>query len=229
MRNQILCQLEELGLAELNGRPFDCAHEIFLKEKSQRRLVLIGFNGSDADKHWTNKNSIIDGFDNPKSSNVHHGANGAWLSKTLPNRLLQLPIDLDYEVENTIYTNAIMLCSANAATIKQRTKEVGLSIDELVNKSLSFFENITISNSNIELIIAYSNSMNDLSAASAIYQRFGNSDIYISNQNNYYKTFSFSALIADKKIPVVCIRHLSRFKPNIISIRDALSKQLENL
>lgn len=229
MQNQILCQLEELGLAELNGRPFDCAHEIFLKETSQRRLVLVGFNGSDADKHWTNKNSIIHGFNNPKSSNVHHGANGAWLSKTLPNKLLKLPIDLGYEVENTIYTNTIMLCSADAIAIKQRSKDVGLSIDELVNKSLNFFENITISNSNVELILAYSNSMNDLSAASAIYQRFGDSDIYVSNQSKYYKTFSFSSLIAEKKIPVVCIRHLSRFKPDIISIRDALSKQLGNL
>jgi len=71
--------------------------------------------------------------------------------------------------------------------------------------------------------------MNDLSAASIIFERFGISDINFKKDHVYYKTFSFLAEINDKKIPVVCIRHMSRFKPCFDSIHSAWRYQLNCL
>lgn len=230
MQQLILKELDILGLSNLNGRPFDCAHDILLKGDNERKLVIVGLNGSNADLEWTNEKAIIDGFTHPQVSNVHQGADGLWLSKTLPNRLLNLPTELGFSIENTIYTNAILLCSKNAAAIKSEAKKFGLTTNELVQKSLSFFENITIANSDVELIVAYSNSMNDISAASVIYEQFGHKCTpYISDDRNYHKTFSFLANIANKRIPVVCVRHMSRFKPNIKSIKNAVDRLSKNL
>ena len=230
MQQLILEELKRLELSDLNGRPFDCAHDILLKGYDERKLVIVGFNGSNADLEWTNEKAIIAGFCNPKVSNVHQGATGTWLSKTLPNRLLNLPTELGFSVQNTIYTNAILLCSKNAAAIKSEATKFGLTSDELIQRSLTFFENITVARSDIKLIIAYSNSMNDISAASVIYKRFGdNNEMYMSDDRSYHKTFSFLACIANKKIPVVCIRHMSRFKPNLNSIKNAVDRLSRNL
>ncbi len=43
------------------------------------------------------------------------------------------------------------------------------------------------------------------------------------------KRFNFLAEINDKKIPVVCIRHMSRFKPCFDSIHSAWRYQLKCL
>ena len=227
-RFSTLKKLEELGLSELNSRPFDNAFSVF--NKAKRKLIVVGFNGSDTDLVWTNKSAIEYGFDNPDDFNVANGAKGKWLSKTLPNRLLSLPIDLGFALEETVYTNAILLCSSDAYAIKKKAKEIGYKhVNELVVKSMTFFERITIGDDIPELIVCYSNGMNDLSASSVIFDHFGVSQITIVNSSNYYKTFSFKAEINGHQIPVVCIRHMSRFKPCIESIKQAWEYEVKNL
>jgi len=223
-------KLKELGIEHLNARPYDCAFSVLNQNKKEKKLVVVGFNGSDADLDWTNLTSIEHGKLNPNESNVVNGVNGAWLSTTLPKRLISLPEELGFSLNSTIYTNAILLCSENANAVKKKSKAVGfLHVNELVEKSLDFFEDITISESEPDLIICYSNSLNDLSASSVIYDRFGVNEINIANNHVYYKTFSFMSEIQGKKIPVVCIRHMSRFKPCLDSIRKAWKLQLNCL
>ncbi|WP_418608782.1 hypothetical protein ACNSN2_06050 [Pseudoalteromonas sp. US3C1013] len=223
-------KLKELGIENLNSRPYDCAYSVLDKDKNEKKLIVVGFNGSNADLEWTNLNSLEHGKENPDESNVLNGLNGAWLSTTLPKRLISLPAELGFPVNSTIYTNAILLCSENANAIKKKAKEVGFShVNKLIEKSLDFFEDITIAESSPELIICYSNSMNDLSASSILYERFAVSEIEVLNNNVYYKTFSFMSEINGEKIPVVCIRHMSRFKPCIDSIKKAWKHQLNCL
>jgi hypothetical protein len=224
-------KLNELGIENLNSRPYDCAFSVLDQDKKHKKLVVVGFNGSDADIEWTNFSALKHGKENPEESNVLNGAkNGAWLSTTLPKRLISLPTELGFSVNSTIYTNAILLCSENANAVKKKSKDVGFShVNKLIEKSMDFFQDITIEESSPELIICYSNSMSDLSASSIIYEKFGISEIEVVNENVYYKTFSFISEIKGKKIPVVCIRHMSRFKPCIDSIKKAWEHQLNCL
>jgi hypothetical protein len=224
--NKIKNKLNELGLADLNSRPYDSSHSVLEGEPSSRKLIVVGFNGSDADLEWTNISAIEHGEKYPLDSNVINGANGGWLSTTLPKRLLSLPEELGFDTCSTVFTNAILLCSEDANAVKNKAVSVGFkSINDLIEKSLDFFENITIAESEPDLIIAYSNSLNDLSAASILYQKFGVSEISYSNESPYYNTFSFKSKIAGKQIPVVCIRHMSRYKPCMESIKKAWSVQ----
>lgn len=221
-------KLIDLGLAELNSRPYDCAHSVLEGDASSRRFIIVGFNGSNADLKWTNQSSIQDGKEKPLESNVDKGASGEWVSTTLPKRLQSLPGDLGFEINSTVFTNAILLCSENAAAVKKKAKAVGFdSVGTLVDRSLDFFEMVTVAESKPELILAYSNGLTDLSAASVLYERFGIGDIYESNSSSYYKTFSFMAEISGQKVPVVCVRHMSRFKPCVDSIRKAWDYQLQ--
>ncbi|WP_214505497.1 hypothetical protein [Shewanella jiangmenensis] len=221
-------KLVELGLAELNSRPYDCAHSVLECNASDQRLVVVGFNGSDADLEWTNLSAVQHGKANPLESNVINGAQGAWLSTTLPKRLLALPEELGFSSSSTVYTNAILLCSENAAAVKKKAKAVGFSgVDVLVDRSLDFFEQVTIAEFKPDLILAYSNSLNDLSAASVLRKRFAVGEIYQSNRSRYYNTFSFMSQIAGRRVPVVCIRHMSRFKPCVESIREAWDFQVK--
>lgn len=220
--------LESLGLAHLNGRPYDCAHTVLENKADQRKLVVVGFNGSDADLEWTNLSAIQHGESNPDWCNVSHGAKGGWLSSTLPRRLLALPESLGFDTKSTVFTNALLLCSENAHAVKKKAKKFGFShVNQLIDTSLRFFEEITIQETMPELIIAYSNSLNDLSAAKVLLDRFGVSPISIVNDSSYYNTFSFMAEICGKRIPVVCIRHMSRFKPCFDSITQAWRAQVD--
>lgn len=220
----IIEKLEALGLSNLNSRPFDGLFSALLS--SSRKLVVVGFNGSDADLKWTNRTAIEYDYHNPGESNIEKGARGEWLSTTLPDRLLSLPNELGFDFHETVYTNAVLLCSENANKVKSKAKDVGFSnVGELVNRSLDFFQDITIGTNPPEVIICYSNSMSDLSAASAIYNRFGVNEISISNNSFYYKTFSFMSEINGNNIPVICIRHMSRYKPCIKSIKEAWKMQ----
>ena len=223
-------KLRELGIENLNSRPYDCAFSVLNQDKNEKKLIVVGFNGSNADLEWTNLNSLEHGRENPNESNVLNGVNGEWLSTTLPKRLFSLPTELDIPVNSTIYTNAILLCSENASTIKKKAKKVGFfDVNKLIEKSLDFFEEITVAESSPELIICYSNSMSDLSASSILFERFAVSEIKVVNENVYYKTFSFMSEIKGLKIPIVCIRHMSRFKPCVDSIKKAWKYQLNCL
>ncbi|MEG7491699.1 hypothetical protein V6E43_09590, partial [Enterobacter hormaechei] len=86
-----------------------------------------------------------------------------------------------------------------------------------------FFESVTIPLCKPELIVAYSNSLQSLSAANILLKHFGDpSTLVYTQQKGYYTTFAFSAVLNDMKIPVICVRHMSRFKPSEELIETAL-------
>ena len=73
---KICNELHELGLSELNSRPYDCAFSVLERNQSDKKLVVVGFNGSDADLMWTNLSAIEHGKNNPDISNVLNGVQG---------------------------------------------------------------------------------------------------------------------------------------------------------
>jgi hypothetical protein len=222
-RDFILEGLSRYGLADLPGRPYDSAFELLASPPIRKRLIVMGLNGSSADSLMTNSQSIIHDHSQPLVSNVQLGTQGKWGITHLAKRLKQMPTSLGYRWQDTVYTNALMTCSTNALTLKQEASRHKLTVEQLVKNSTRFFENVTVPLCMPELIIAYSNSLQSLSAASILLENFGDPSTLIYTQNKgYYTTFAFVASINDTKIPVICIRHMSRFKPSDKLVETAL-------
>lgn len=77
-----------------------------------------------------------------------------------------------------------------------------------------------------ELIIAYSNGLGSPSAARILWERFGNGEALDHvDVSSYRATYGFTATIGSRKIPVVGIRHMSRFEPSIEAIKLAWERQ----
>lgn len=222
-RDFILEGLARYGLADLPGRPYDSAFELIASSPIRKRLIVMGFNGSSADSHMTNRQSIIQDHSKPFVSNVHLGTQGEWGISHLAKRLQQIPISLGYRWEDVVFTNALMMCSNNASALKQEASRHKLTVEKLVKFSTRFFEDVTIPLCNPELIVAYSNSLQSLSAANILFKHFGEPGTLIyTQQKGYYTTFAFSAVLNDMKVPVICVRHKSRFKPSEELIEAAL-------
>jgi hypothetical protein len=225
----ILQKLDELNLTDLRARPYDCTFSLLDSPKEEKRLIIIGFNGSLADDIWTNATAIEHGFHNPNFFNVAEGIEGNWKAATLPKRLIDIPKALGFDPCKTIYTNAILLCSDNASGIITRAKNEAIDIDLLIENSMKFFADVTLNISDPELIIVFGNGNDKYSTSNILYKYFSISEIHEVENNDYYKTFSFLSNINEKIIPIVCIRHMSRFKPNTEFIKEAWNKQKQNL
>jgi hypothetical protein len=223
----ILEGLERHDLSELPGRrPYDCSFELLASKPARKRLIMVGFNGSSADGGFTNAEAVINGFNSPCFSNVQAGTEGEWGIKHLANRLQSVPEQLGFRWQDTVYTNALLMCSKDALSLKKSAQECAIgSLDRLIEKSMGFFENVTVPLCKPELIIAYSNGMNSHSAARLLLKTFGDVDEpeYIS-RNSYYSTFGFTARFKQFDVPVVGIRHMSRFKPDVQLIKQAWEK-----
>lgn len=219
----ILEGLSRYSLADLPGRPYDSAFEVIASPPSRKRLIIMGFNGSAADSRMTNSQSIIMDHSLPHVSNVHLGTQGEWGITRLAMRLQQIPSNFGHSWRDVLYTNAIMMCSKNASTLKKEANCHNLTIEQLIINSMNFFEKVTVPLCKPELIIAYSNSLQSLSASSILLKYFGDAKTLIHTQKTgYYTTFAFSALVNETEIPVVCVRHMSRFKPSEGLIETAL-------
>ena len=227
IREDILSQLQNLGLSNLEGRPYDCSFELLAAPKERKRLIMVGFNGSSADKEQTNAKAIQDSFHEPQLSNIQNGLNGAWGPKTLANRLKSLTECLGFDVQSTIYTNALLLCSQNAYEIKRAAEGKILGdLKGLIDSSMKFFSEVTIPLSQPELIVAYSNGLSSLSATKILLDTFGLKDTFHEEQSSsYYTTYSFLARFGDLHVPVVGIRHMSRFKPKTDLVKSAWKVQ----
>ncbi|WP_126466987.1 hypothetical protein [Pragia fontium] len=91
---------------------------------------------------------------------------------------------------------------------------------------MKFFSEVTIPLSQPELIVAYSNGLSSLSAAKILLDAFGLKDTFHEEQSSpYYTTYSFLAKIGDLHVPVVGIRHMSRFKPKTDLVKSAWKVQ----
>ena len=227
-RDFILEGLSRYGLADFLGRPYDSAFEVIASPTPRKRLIMMGFNGSSADKKITNSESIIKDHAHPLISNIQRGVEGKWGIKRLAARLQQIPVNLGYNWQDVLYTNALMMCSANAAELKEIASSHNMTIEQLVKASMSYFEHVTIPLCKPEMIITYGNSLQSLSAAKILLQHFGDpSTLRYAQQTGYYTTFAFSAVLNDVKIPVICVRHMSRFKPSEKCIKTAIELMKE--
>ncbi|QJT83630.1 hypothetical protein [Kosakonia sp. MUSA4] len=223
-RDYILTGLSRLGLANLPGRPYDCAFELLAAPPSRKRLVMMGFNGSSADACMTNAQSVLRDHAYPLISGVQQGIQGKWGITHLAKRLQQIPGSLGYSWEDVIYTNALMMCSRNASTLREEAQHFNMTVKEIIKSSMAFFEQVTMSLSEPEIIVAYSNSLQTLSAASLLLEHFGDaSTLKYSHSKGYHTTFAFIAKLNGRNIPVICVRHMSRFKPEENYIKAALS------
>ncbi len=223
-REFIIDGLIRFGLADFAGRPYDCAFELLAAPASRKRLIMIGFNGSSADSKMNNKLSILKDHANPCVSNVHLGTQGTWGITHLAKRLQQIPISLGYNWEDVVYTNALLMCSSSAASLKVEANKFNTTVKDIIERSMAYFEHITIPLCEPDMIIAYSNGLQSISAASLLLKHFGDPDtLCYAQKSGYYTTYAFSAKLSGKSIPVICIRHMSRFKPNENHIKMALS------
>ncbi|WP_228758414.1 hypothetical protein [Pseudomonas pisciculturae] len=227
-RNAILKTLNDLELSDLRARPFDCSFELLAAPPSHKRLIMIGFNGSLADDNDTNAGAVRTGYEQPTFSNVVYGLKKRhWGRTPLASRLIKLPDDLGFDSNTTVYTNALLLCSANAASITKAAQKSSLACMKLLtHRSMIFFEHVTMSLAEPELIIAYSNGLSSPSAAKILWERFGNGQpLDHVDTSAYYATYGFTATIGGRKVPVVGIRHMSRFVPNTQAIQLAWERQ----
>lgn len=100
----------------------------------------------------------------------------------------------------------------------------------LTRKSMDFFQRVTMQLAEAELIIAYSNGLGSPSAAKILWEAFGDGDaLEHVDSSSYRATYGFTATIAGRKVPVIGIRHMSRFAPNIEGIKLAWRRQRERL
>lgn len=226
-RNLILETLDELSIGNFAARPFDCSFELLASPPSQKRLIMIGFNGSLADAKHTNAGAVLAGYKQPAFSNIAHGVEGGWGSRTLARRLTDLPNKLGFDWRTTVYTNALLLCSSNAASIRKVAQQsTAANLESLTRISMDFFERVTMRIAEPELIIAYSNGLGSPSAAKILWERFGDGEpLDHVNSSSYGATFGFTATIGSRKVPVVGIRHMSRFVPNTDAIQLAWERQ----
>ncbi|MBV4552166.1 hypothetical protein HU742_013535 [Pseudomonas sp. SWRI102] len=230
-RDFIIEALDDLGIGAFPARPFDCAFELLAAPPTRKRLIMVGFNGSLADAIHTNAGAIHAGYEQPAFSNVAHGLEGGWGPKTLARRLTQLPADLGFDWRDTIYTNALLLCSADAASIQKVARQSSAaSLEALTRKSMDFFQRVTVALAEPELIIAYSNGLGSPSAARILWEAFGNGELLDHiDSSSYRATYGFTATINDRKVPVIGVRHMSRFVPNIEAIKLAWARQRARL
>lgn len=226
-RDFILEILEDLGIGDYSARPFDCAFELVAAPPSRKRLIMIGFNGSLADAIHTNAGAVQAGYEQPAFSNVAHGLEGGWGPKTLARRLTELPTELGFNWRDTLYTNALLLCSSDAASIQKVARQsAAASLESLIRKSMDFFERVTVPLAEPELIIAYSNGLQSPSAAKILWETFGSGEALDHvDSSSYRATYGFTATIGSRKVPVVGIRHMSRFVPSIEAIKLAWEQQ----
>ncbi|HCB3607980.1 hypothetical protein EGH56_23550 [Klebsiella aerogenes] len=222
-RDFILEGLSRFDLADLPGRPYDCAFDLLAATPSRKRLIMMGFNGSLADSCMTNRQSILQDYEHPFISGIQEGIQGKWGITHLAKRLQQIPSCLGYSWEDVIYTNALMMCSQNAATLKKEAARHEMTMNEIEANSMAFFEHVTAHLSEPDLIVAYSNSLQSLSAARLLLKHFGDATtLKFSQPKGYHTTFAFMANLNSRNIPVICVRHMSRFKPEESYIRAAV-------
>lgn len=222
--NFILDSLRKFNLAHFPGRPYDNAFELLAAPPARKRLIMMGFNGSFVDAHMTNARSIVQDRAFPFMSNLEKGIEGHWGITHLAKRLQKIPADLGYNLQDVIYTNALMMCSANAASLKKEANEFQLTTQDLIKNSMDFFENVTVALSAPEMIIVHGNSLSSISAAKLLLSHFGDiATLRYSQAKGYHTTFGFLASIKGRRIPVICVRHMSRFKPHEEYIKSAIS------
>jgi hypothetical protein len=151
-------------LGPLPGRLFDNRHGIFSEACPQSgRLVMVGSHGNSTDANLTNKESLQFGFGNQDYSHIDAGLNGAWGRTQLPKRLVNVTNALGFSKDETVYTNTLLMCGENMQALRREYKRrvPRDNIDGLIAKSMSFFLDFTVAETNPAAIVVYGYNGND--------------------------------------------------------------------
>ncbi|MEY4762068.1 MAG: hypothetical protein RLZZ200_1924 [Pseudomonadota bacterium] len=159
--------LRKHGLSSINGRVFDSSFDSLLNIHRKRTVLVVGLNGSDADKSIENERSVELDFKAPSVANLY-AANwgmsilGNEFESTLQKRLKGIPSDVkellfpDLEdVPLAVYTNAYLACSKDVSQLADllgaaRTVDISAA-------SRQFFWEFTVPTVCPSLIVAYGN------------------------------------------------------------------------
>jgi hypothetical protein len=217
--------LQELQLSNLPSRPFDNSFELFDSiNQTQSSLVVMGLNGSMDDNDWTNQTAIEDGIQRPEYSNLESGMKNGWgtkKSKILPERLHQVANTLGFSLRNTIFTNAILICSENSDAIRTRAELLGrFELKEIIEFSMQFHKHFTFKKSKPKAIVIHGNSLYSFSAMNTLRQTHKTSELRHLYHSRNLSSYCFETFIDGRPVPTLALPHMSRVAPD----RDSLPR-----
>ncbi len=216
--------LEEYGLAEIEGRPFDNSFATFTRPLTdQHRLMVVGFNGSNADEGWTTKSTFEKGLEDPDFSNIDIGEKVGWNGKRrLARALKRIPNYFGLDWEDTIYTNAILACSQDAASLaaKVNNSRINGSVSAIKNRSMAFFRNFTMREFEPTIIVCHGNGETSFSTASILHEYLEGDEKVSLETHPFKRAYWFNGYYNGRKIPILCLRHMSRYRVNEDALRN---------
>jgi hypothetical protein len=203
-RERLQALLEELDIGRLPGRLFDGRFAVFSEPPPENgHLVVVGHSGNLTDQEFTNTSSVSHGFQDQDFFNLDEGLQGNWGQTPLPRRLVQITEALGFQRNRSIYTNAILMCAANAAAIGRSYREItGKPRRDLVAASMRLFVEFTLAETKPAAIVTYGAEPRELVAQylNGVRKNLGEpeegAEWFVGTANGL-------------KIPVLCIKHLS--------------------
>ncbi len=244
--------LKKSSLSAQRGRVFDSAFNSLLRDKDKHAILVMGLNGSNADQHFTNAESIKSDYDAPDIANLHMpwgiAFDGAPYFSLLQKRLSAIveslhPIlrylNLEIAEERVIYTNAYLRCTANQNELAVYVRQN----PQLVEDCRRFHWEFTIPTVHPHLILAFGNSEYNLSAYRFLldsakkheYGVIGVSKVLFYRDRSrrvVAKCFQIQVQNEDDRlarwIPVIAVRHLSRFPFPTLELENHELKQWIN-
>jgi hypothetical protein len=211
--------LEECEISHLKGRVFDNAFSVFARTlDANPRLMVVGFNGSISDNESTNLNSIKHAQSNVDFSNLEEGIEKGWNGyRHLARRLSSLAELFEVDYRDVVYTNAILKCSQDARSIET---EIRLQKSDIIEKSMSFMKSFTIPTFAPSVIVCHGNAKAKYSTASILRKNLGGLEITTLDTSSYGGAYAFVGKIGNESIPILCLRHLSRFSLNEKAVKE---------
>jgi hypothetical protein len=211
--------LEECEISHLKGRVFDNAFSVFDRTlDANPRLMVVGFNGSIADNESTNLNSIKHAQINLDFSNLEEGIEKGWNGyRHLARRLSALAELFEVDYRDVVYTNAILKCSQDARSIET---EIRLQKSKIMENSMKFMEKFTIPTFAPSIIVCHGNAKTEYSTASILKQKLGGLKTTMLDTSSYGGAYAFVGKAGNKSVPILCLRHLSRFSLNAKAVKE---------
>jgi hypothetical protein len=221
--------LQKHDLHNQNGRPFDSRFAVFGETAyAKERLIVVGYNGNSSDACWTNREAIEHGRYNPEFFNLEEGLKDhqPWGRTMLPGNLDRLTRELGFSPKDTVYTNAILKCSANALALRATMNRE--EYVKLMEASMNFFLEFTLRSVRPAAIVVYGNGQNPDSAANIVRSRLSgySGSVMLDDSQYWLRAFWFEGEAqvgndgANSKIPVLCVTHLSRWFPSEKTVSD---------
>jgi hypothetical protein len=219
-------ELAGYNLSNVRGSAFDNAFNVFTHPE-ENNLVVLGTNGDVTDQENTTLEWLNIRHDDPSFSNVERGV---YNGPNLQGRLQALPLNLNecfgnevFHFENTIYSNCILMATAQVEQINNQFA----NNDELIANSIRFVRDALLYNLSIpRAILAYGNANEGYSALTSLQQIFPN---LLDPQvvMHLYGTYYYKAWTVEcngAQVPLITIPHLSYAPVNINLLAQVLNQ-----